>query len=305
MSPLALSLIVLSAILHASWNLMAKKQHMTLPYYAVLCLVGALAWSHALVWTPVRLTALPIRFWLFLTLTIAGEFLYCCGIMTAYRLMDMSTAYPLIRSLPILLTATVTTLLGWGRPLSPGCCLGMAVVFCGCLIMPIPSLRQFSWRDYAGRHLLFVLMAACGTTCYTLGDSETQRAIRAGCPDIAPYALAMTYYGIRSLTLTAAMALAILAIPSQRAIAAGMLARRDTRPLLAGLCSTSTYILVLTATNLVDNAAYIPVFRQLGLPVGMLAGIIILKERLTANKCVGVLLILVGLAMTLLLQRTT
>ena len=67
----------------------------------------------------------------------------------------------------------------------------------------------------------------------------------------------------------------------------------------------STYILVLTATNLVDNAAYIPVFRQLGLPVGMLAGIIILKERLTANKCVGVLLILVGLAMTLLLQRTT
>ena len=286
MSPLALSLIVLSAILHASWNLMAKKQHMTLPYYAVLCLVGALAWSHALVWTPVRLTALPIRFWLFLTLTIAGEFLYCCGIMTAYRLMDMSTAYPLIRSLPILLTAAVTTLLGWGRPLSPGCCLGMAVVFCGCLIMPIPSLRQFSWRDYAGRHLLFVLMAA-------------------GCPDIAPYALAMTYYGIRGLTLTAAMALAILAIPSQRAIAAGMLARRDTRPLLAGLCSTSTYILVLTATNLVDNAAYIPVFRQLGLPVGMLAGIIILKERLTANKCVGVLLILVGLAMTLLLQRTT
>ena len=92
MSPLALSLIVLSAILRASWNLMAKKQHMTLPYYAVLCLVGALAWSHALVWTPVRLAALPIRFWLFLTLTIAGEFLYCCGIMTAYRLMGMSTA---------------------------------------------------------------------------------------------------------------------------------------------------------------------------------------------------------------------
>lgn len=300
MPPLAILLIVLSAVLHATWNLMAKKQQLTMPYYAGLCLVGATCWSHSLFWTPAPLAELPLRFWLFLVLTLTGEFLYCAGIMTAYRLLDMSTAYPLIRSLPILLTAGVTTLAGLGRPLTTSHCLGMAVVFAGCLLMPLTSWRSCRWCDLLGSQLLFVLLAAAGTTCYTLGDSETQRAIRDICPDIPPMTLAMTYYGIRGVALVSAMTLVIALLPGQRRLAISMIVRRDWHPLLAGLCSTLTYILVLTATNMVDNAAYIPVFRQLGLPIGMLAGVLILKERLTVGKCLGVLLILVGLTWTIL-----
>ena len=42
MSILAFVLIFLSAGLHASWNLIAKTSHMTLPFYAVLDVVAVL-----------------------------------------------------------------------------------------------------------------------------------------------------------------------------------------------------------------------------------------------------------------------
>ena len=42
----AFILIFLSTGLHASWNLLAKKSHMSIPFYAAICVVDALmgAW---------------------------------------------------------------------------------------------------------------------------------------------------------------------------------------------------------------------------------------------------------------------
>ena len=37
MSLMAFVLIVVSAGLHASWNLVAKKNRMTIPFYALIC----------------------------------------------------------------------------------------------------------------------------------------------------------------------------------------------------------------------------------------------------------------------------
>ena len=44
MSFTALILIVCSAGLHASWNLVAKKNRMSLPFYAIICATAALFW---------------------------------------------------------------------------------------------------------------------------------------------------------------------------------------------------------------------------------------------------------------------
>ncbi|MBO5899318.1 MAG: EamA family transporter, partial [Lentisphaeria bacterium] len=75
---------------------------------------------------------------------------------------------------------------------------------------------------------------------------------------------------------------------------------RNWSPVLAGVAAGFTYVLVLMAMNYVSNVSYVQVFRQLGLIIGMSFGIIFLKEKCTATKVVGVTLILIGLAMTVI-----
>ena len=52
--------------------------------------------------------------------------------------------------------------------------------------------------------------------------------------------------------------------------------------------------------NYVNNVSYVQAFRQLGLVIGMLEGILILKERCTLTRVVGIVLIVSGLVMSVL-----
>ena len=70
--------------------------------------------------------------------------------------------------------------------------------------------------------------------------------------------------------------------------------------ILAGVFASFSYSLVLCAMNYVSNVSYVQVFRQLGLPIGMGLGVLILKERCTATKITGVILILAGLAVSVM-----
>ena len=74
----------------------------------------------------------------------------------------------------------------------------------------------------------------------------------------------------------------------------------DTGEQLEPPVDSMTYTTVLIAMNYVDNVSYVQVFRQLGLIFGMAGGIFILKERFTFPKLIGVVLILSGLALTVL-----
>ncbi len=69
---------------------------------------------------------------------------------------------------------------------------------------------------------------------------------------------------------------------------------------LAGAIASATYVLVLLSMNYVTNVTYVSVFRQLGLPIGMLMGVVLLKEKCPPVKWVGVVLILTGLTVAIL-----
>ena len=88
--------------------------------------------------------------------------------------------------------------------------------------------------------------------------------------------------------------------PSFRANAREIIAQRQWSTLVASVIVSVTYILVLYSMNFVTNVSYVQVFRQLGLPIGMALGIIVLKEKSAPPKFVGVALILIGLALTVI-----
>ena len=45
----------------------------------------------------------------------------------------------------------------------------------------------------------------------------------------------------------------------------------------------------------VDNVSYIQAFRQLSIPLGAAAGIVLLHEKITKPKLAGLILIIIGL----------
>ena len=298
----AFFLIVFSAILHASWNLVAKRSKMTLSFYTMICCTACLFWIHVQFWTPVNVFALPKMFYLFMGGSVLCDILYCLGLIRAYRTMEMSTAYPMMRSLPILLTAAVTTLLGLGTRLSVLAMLGMVVVFVGCMIMPLQDFKHFNSRDYFNRKWFFIFLVACGTTGYTILDKQAQTVFartQEYC-DLSKVVLSLTFYSTRSVCLSSSLLLIALLTPGERRNFLEILREKKAMAFLAGLFASMTYATVLLAMNYVDNVSYVQVFRQLGLIFGMAGGILILKERCSLPKCVGVILILTGLVMTVL-----
>ena len=300
MTVFAFLLIVFSAGLHASWNLIAKRSSMSVAFYAVICMTAASMWLHTQIWTPVNVPGLPWLFFVYVLASVTSDLCYCLGLVRAYRTMEMSTAYPMMRSLPLLLTAAVTSLTGWGAPLTPLALLGMGIVFVGCMMMPMQDFSHFKLKEYLSSRMFFIFLVACGTTGYTIFDSQAQAVLRESYPELAKPVVSMTFYSTRGIFLSTLMGLAVLLIPGEKKNFAAFFKERNWMPFAAGVFASVTYITVLMAMNYVTNVSYVQVFRQLGLIFGLLGGIFILKERPALPKFLGVALIITGLVITVL-----
>lgn len=304
MTPLAFLLVLGSAGLHATWNLIAKKSGASLAFYGMLALVGFLWSSGVHFFTPLQFLEMPPAFFAWLAGMAAAEMAYAVGLHLSYRTLDMSVAYPMMRSLPLLFLAAITSVFGFGKPLEPHALAGMAMVFAGCLAIPLRSFSDFRPSLYFNRNFVFILLVALGTTGYTLCDSQAQHVMRAAAEAdgvaVSRPLLSLTYYSFRATALCAVLWTVVLCSRRSRADAAELWRRRSPMPFIAGLCSSTTYILVLVAMNFASNVSYIQAFRQVGLLFGLAEAVFFLKERCTAPKLLGTLLILAGLAVSVL-----
>ena len=300
MTSAAFILILLSAGMHASWNLIAKKSRMNLAFYTSLVLVDMLMGAWIWFRLPLALSALTTRFYLNTVGSALGETCYCIGLIMAYRKMDMSAAYPMMRSLPLIFTALLTALLGIGERLSGMALLGMATVFAGCTIMPLERFSDFRLSSYLDRKILFVLLAALGTTTYTIFDSEALRVLAKCAPTLSKTMISCAYYEFRHVAVFISVGTLTMLLPFARAEVAELRRHGWGAAAVAGVFAGLTYLLVLLAMNYVTNVSYVQAFRQLGLVIGMLEGIFILKERCTLTRSLGIVLIVSGLAMTVI-----
>ena len=176
----------------------------------------------------------------------------------------------------------------------------MAVVFAGCLLMPLKQFSDFKLRNYLNRGMLYILSVAVGTTLYTIFDSWAQAVMRESFPDVSKPVISLTYYSFRAPTVATLFWGLTFSVRPWRDEAVSLWRKRSYLPIAAGVCSSLTYVLVLTAMNFVTNVSYVQAFRQIGLLIGMLEGIFILKETCTMPKVAGIALILSGLALSVL-----
>ncbi len=291
----AFLLIFVSVFLHAGWNFISKKNTPSAAFYMLSSATAALIWLGFFLHSGISCSALPGRFWWILAFSWFGEMLYCIGLAYGYRRGDISLVYPLGRSLPVLLTAAVTISFGLGKMPNALALGGMALISIGCLFLPLKDFREFHWKTYCTPLLFFVLLIAAGVTIYTIFDSEAAKILKE-LPDNhdSRIVTSLFYLFLVESGLTAVLGLFVLTQKQERAEFKRLFLKTPW-PHITGVFSSSAYALILLAMPLVTNVSYIQAFRQMSLPLGVLAGVFILKEPCGKVKLFGIILIVIGL----------
>ncbi len=299
MTFLAFILILASVILHASWHFICKRKNAALAFFILISLGSMVTTLPFTLYSGADFGALPWQFWLFAALGGISGVVCNASLSFAYRQSEVSLAYPLARAFPVIFTAIFT--LTYKDPMGVWQYAGMAVVFAGCVIMPLPSFGHFDLKKYGGKALPWIILAALGTTGYTIFDTEGATLMKeyVGCHNKALAACA--YHTTREVFLLIAMIAAILCIPHER-VNLNKSLFTTWSGLIAGAIAALAYLLVLVAMIDVTNPSFVQAFRQMSLPVGVFMGIMFLKEKITAPKLVGLTLIVGGLVAISLLK---
>ncbi len=101
MSAAATVLVLLSAFLHAGWNIFSKKHSPTAGFFALASWGTVCCFSPVLFWTTDILPLLWSVIWWKLLLAGFFQAVYYLGLAGAYQRGALSIAYPLARAFPL------------------------------------------------------------------------------------------------------------------------------------------------------------------------------------------------------------
>ncbi len=137
----ALALVLIAALLHAIWNLAAKKANGG-PHFVLACALGvSLLWLPAALWAGwSELPRWTLTTWAFVAASALVHLAYFNCLMAGYRASDLTVVYPVARGSGPLLSATGAVLLldehlGWSGA------VGLAAVVAGIVLITMgPAL---------------------------------------------------------------------------------------------------------------------------------------------------------------------
>jgi drug/metabolite transporter (DMT)-like permease len=299
MAATALALVVLSAFVHAGWNLVSKNRDPSLAFFLLASVAGFLLLSPSLIlFGPKVLGALSPALQLNLALSSLSMSIYYGALAYAYREGEMSIAYPLARAAAVVLVPLVSLVLGRGDRISTQCLVGMALIMVGCTLIPLPRFRDLRPRTYGSTACVMALLAAVGTTGYSVLDDITLGALRRTLtPGLGVTALTLTYACLEVLAVSLWLGLFVGIRASGRMQLRKVVCRDARHAVAAGLGIQLAYSLVLISLAFVPDVSYVVGLRQLSVPLGAGLGIVALREPAPLPKVTGITVLVAGLAL--------
>lgn len=295
---LAVALLVTSAVLHATWNFLGKRQHPTAAFMLAANLFGVAALAPVALVYRESGASFSADVWRLLVLTGLCQAVYYVALAGAYRAGDLSLTYPLVRATPVLLVALLAAILGQGEPPSRQALAGMAMIVAGCLTLPLRAFSELHPRNFVSLATALALVAALGTVGYSILDDRALRLLRSGEGLTAGGVQAtLVYAALGGLSATLWGAVFIALRRSERQNVARM-NRFDLRQAaVVGVFILVGYLLVLISLALVANVGYAVAFRQLSIPLGAMLGVLVLREPAYAPRLLGIGLVFAGLVL--------
>ncbi|WP_060981578.1 multidrug transporter [Vibrio splendidus] len=295
----AIIIVIISALLHAGWNVLGKSnQGSGSSFFLASGFTAAAILTPYLIWYvySVGFANITIPFWQLLFLSGICQIIYLIGLGVAYKQADIGVIYPMARALPVLMVGLGTVLIGYELSLNQW--LGFALITLGCLFVPLKQFSELRLKAYLNLGVLWALIAAIGTTGYSIIDKEALLLLDPlSTPSITNKHTAIFYLGIQFWAIVLPLSLWLL-VSNQRIEFhnAWVLRKRAT---LAGIMMASTYGLVLFAMTMTENVSLVVALRQVSIIFGVVMGIYFLKEKWHATRGVGVFLIIAGLVISL------
>lgn len=273
MDILPLLLVLASAALHASWNLIIKGSSDRLVAGFSQAAFGALVFAPVLFFY-----GLPTEVW---PAIVASSFIHLAYVLTlvaAYDRGDMSLVYPIARgSAPVLVTVAAALLLDDVPSLGGLIAIGFAVT--GVLWVASGKER---------RGIGWALLTGAVIAAYTLNDAAAVRSLDNAFPYTAAIFVGQTI-----------MVLPIVLIRRSPEQLVATLRAEWPRHVYAGAASVGAYGLVLAAARLAP-LGLVAAFRETSVVFGTLGGMWILKEPAAKTRLRGASLIALGLAVLVL-----
>jgi drug/metabolite transporter (DMT)-like permease len=271
--PLVVLLVLVAAVMHATWNAIAHSAEDRLVGFALIS-TAAVAISVVLI------AVSPPVGWHFFWVAVASAALhvvYLVLLMASYQVADLSRAYPLSRGTGVALTAVASIVLP-RSPLGIDVVAGVVLVVLGLVGVTLagPALTR---RDAPG--ILTALGTGTAIAGYTVVDGL---AVSAGAPVLA-YAgwLMLLHSLVMPSYAVAKRGRALLRVPRRQVL----------QGLGGGAVSVLAYGLVLVAQTSGALAA-VAALRELSIGIGVLLGAFVLHEAAARKRLLPALVLTAG-----------
>ncbi len=282
----ALALVLLAGLIHASWNIAAKKAGGDARFAAFTGVVLMVFWAPLGLWLGWQQVPLWGRIeWAFIGVSGVLHLVYYLTLLRGYRKADLTVVYPLARGSGPLLSSVVAIVL-LGEQISALGAAGIAGVAGGVfLVAGGPGLLRATHdptrRARVMRGLRYGLLTGVFIASYTVVDGYAVKVLL-----MSP--ILLDYFGnfVR-------LAFVVPAVLRDRPAAVALWRRQWKHALLVGIISPVSYVLVLYAMQVAPLSHVAPA-REVSMLFAALLGGHLLGEGDRALRLTGAALIAVG-----------
>ena len=280
MTPLALALVLAAAVVHATWNLIAKRSGGGAGFVWLTFACSAFCYAPLALgtWLVIRphLTGVD---WIFIAGTSVWHVVYFLLLQRGYRNGDLSVVYPLARGTGPLIAALAATAFFGERPALAGW-IGIALVLGGIFTFAGDPRRLIGTH---GKGVGYALATGVMIAIYTLWDKHAVGALA-----ISPIIYDVLGNVGRTLVLTP--------LANRRRAEVALEWRIHRGEILAvALLSPLAYLMVLFALRIAP-VSYVAPARELSIVIGALFGLRLLAEGNVRRRLAAAAAIVAGVA---------
>ncbi|MBM4306722.1 MAG: hypothetical protein FJ123_08300 [Deltaproteobacteria bacterium] len=286
MTPLSILLVLISALIHSSWNFFTKKGNWPIEFFFWVFLWGTLFYLPFFYLSglfPDLILQAPNKLWILSIISSLIQTFYVISLIKAYQMAELSLVYPLSRSAPLFTQVWAVLLIG--EILSITGVIGIGLVVAGIFVISMSDLR-FSFFLHPSKHTssqpyLFALIAAITGSIYAVLDKACVQMTHP-----------VFYCWLIDLFMCIEVGLYLLF--KKKNLLLRVWGQWKKEIFLIALMQNASYLLILLAM-MTSKVSYVVAFRQVGALFGAGLGILFLKETQWKTRITGALILTLGL----------